>query len=76
MELKADGVGDLYFAGHHEKFSSSETGVEAPALIDAIMSKKCAVSAILTYGDKANLLEIKEQAGKKFPASQPQPAGL
>jgi hypothetical protein len=59
-----------------KNFLLRKTGVEAPALIDAIMSKKCAVSAILTYGDKANLLEIKEQAGKKFPAPQPQPAGL
>jgi hypothetical protein len=44
----------------------AKTGREAPALVDFIMSKDCPVSASLTDDDKAKLLEIKQDAEKKF----------
>jgi hypothetical protein len=44
----------------------AETGSEAPALVDFIMSKDCPVSASLTDDDKAKLLEIKQLAEKTF----------
>lgn len=48
------------------------TGREAPALVDFIMSKDCPVSAALTDKHKARLLDIKQDAEKKFaPASTP-----
>ena len=37
-----------------------DAGLEAPALIDFIMSKNCPVSAWLTDADKVNLLRIKQ----------------
>jgi hypothetical protein len=40
----------------------AETGHEAPALVDFIMSKACPVSASLTGDDKATLLKIKQDA--------------
>jgi len=40
-------------------------GLEAPALIDFIMSKDCPISASLTDADKAKLLRIKQDAIKK-----------
>jgi Pentapeptide repeats (8 copies) len=40
----------------------AETGREAPALVDFIMSKDCPVSASLTDDDKAKLLKIKQAA--------------
>jgi uncharacterized protein YjbI with pentapeptide repeats len=43
----------------------SETGPEAPALIDFIMSKDCPASASLTEEDKAKLLRIKQEAIKR-----------
>jgi hypothetical protein len=43
------------------------TGREAPALIDVIMSKDCPVSAALTDDDNASLLQLKQDAEKKFP---------
>ena len=46
----------------------TETGREAPALVDFIISKDCPVSASLTVDDKAKLLKIKQNAEKKFPA--------
>jgi hypothetical protein len=36
------------------------TGREAPALVDFIMSKDCPLSASLTDADRAKLLEIKQ----------------
>jgi uncharacterized protein YjbI with pentapeptide repeats len=39
-------------------------GVNAPPLVDFIMSKDCPVSALLTDGDKTRLLTIKQQAEK------------
>jgi uncharacterized protein YjbI with pentapeptide repeats len=39
-------------------------GPDAPALIDFIMSKDCPVSTALTDSDRANLLQIKQQAEK------------
>lgn len=47
------------------------TGLEAPALVDFIMSKVCPVSTELTDDDKANLLKIKQHAEQK---SAPPPA--
>jgi hypothetical protein len=44
----------------------AETGREAPALVDFIMSEKCPVSTSLTDDDKAKLLKIKQTAEKKF----------
>jgi len=41
---------------------------EAPALVDYIMSKDCPVSTSLTDDDKAKLLQIKQDAEKKFPS--------
>jgi uncharacterized protein YjbI with pentapeptide repeats len=40
----------------------AETGREAPALVDFIMSKDCPVSAALTGDDRAKLLKIKQDA--------------
>jgi uncharacterized protein YjbI with pentapeptide repeats len=40
----------------------NETGPEAPALIDFIMSRDCPVSAALTDAEKARLLQIKRDA--------------
>jgi len=45
----------------------AETGHEAPALVDFIMSKDCPVSTSLTDDDKAKLLKIKQAAEKNFP---------
>ena len=36
-----------------------ETGSEAKALVEHVMSDKCPVSGQLTDGDKATLLEVK-----------------
>jgi hypothetical protein len=44
----------------------ANTGHEAPALVDFIVSKDCPVSASLTANDKAGLLEIKQNAEKNF----------
>jgi uncharacterized protein YjbI with pentapeptide repeats len=43
----------------------AETGREAPALVNFIMSNDCPVSASLTSDDKAMLLEIKQKAEKE-----------
>jgi hypothetical protein len=43
-----------------------DTGREAPALVDFIMSKDCPVSAALPGDDKENLLAIKQYAEKRF----------
>ena len=40
----------------------AQTGREAPALVDFVMSKDCPVSASLTDDDKAKLLRIKKVA--------------
>ena len=45
----------------------ADTGREASALVEFIMSKDCPVSAALTDDDKAKLLKIKQDAEKKFP---------
>jgi hypothetical protein len=50
----------------------ADTGREAPALVDFIMSKDCPVSAALTGDDKARLLEIKQYAEKEFAPQAPQ----
>jgi uncharacterized protein YjbI with pentapeptide repeats len=42
-------------------------GREASALVDFIMSKDCPVSAALTDDDNASLLQLKQDAEKKFP---------
>jgi len=44
----------------------SATGLEAPLLVNFIMSKDCPVSAALTEDDKAKLLEIKEEVEKRI----------
>jgi hypothetical protein len=44
----------------------AETGREAPALVDFVLSKDCPVSTALTGDDKAKLLKIKQDAEKKF----------
>ena len=43
----------------------SDTGPNAPALVDFIMSDKCPVSAALTEDDKSRLRAIKREAEKK-----------
>ena len=59
---------DSNFAWHNPyRDRLAETGREAPALVDFIMSKDCPVSASLTDEDKAKLLKIKQDAEKKFP---------
>jgi hypothetical protein len=40
----------------------AETGREAPALVDFIVSEDCPISAALTEDDKANLLKVKQDA--------------
>jgi uncharacterized protein YjbI with pentapeptide repeats len=45
----------------------ADTGREAPALVDFIMSNACPVSTSLTDDDKAKLLKIKQDAEKEFP---------
>jgi uncharacterized protein YjbI with pentapeptide repeats len=40
----------------------ADTGREAPAVVDSIMSNDCPVSASLTEDDKARLLEIKQSS--------------
>jgi hypothetical protein len=47
-----------------------ETGREAPALVDFIMSKDCPVSASLTANNNTELLKIKQDAEKNFPPPQ------
>lgn len=42
----------------------NETGSEAPALVDSILSKDCLVSSTLTDPDRAKLLLIKQAATK------------
>jgi hypothetical protein len=44
-----------------------ETGPNVPALVESVMRKDCPVSASLTDDDKAKLLNIKQDAEKKFP---------
>jgi hypothetical protein len=44
----------------------ADTGREAPALVDHIMSKNCPVSAALTDDDKAKLLQFKQFAEKRL----------
>ena len=56
--------GLLRGARYHESRLEA-AGVEAPALVDFIMSKDCPVSAALTDADKAELLRIRQDALKK-----------
>ena len=44
----------------------TETGPEAPALVDFIKSEKCPASTSMTDDDKVKLLQIKQEAAKKF----------
>ncbi len=52
----------------------AETGPEAPALLDFIMSKDCPVSVSLTDVDKADLLRIKQADLRSREASGPRHA--
>ncbi len=51
----------------------SDTGAEAPALIDFIVSPACPASAKLTEDDRAALLEIKIKAPKASPGARSPP---
>jgi uncharacterized protein YjbI with pentapeptide repeats len=64
-ENDADAIHILRGISKSERLA--ETGREAPALVDVIMSKDCPVSTALTDDDKARLLKIKRDAEKKLP---------
>jgi uncharacterized protein YjbI with pentapeptide repeats len=52
------------------RYQIGTTGPEAPALVDFIMSKDCAVSASLTDADKAKLFRVKQTAIERAKAQQ------
>ena len=76
QELLCDGGADAnqILRGVSRNHRLEDTGPNAPALIDFIMSDKCPVSAALTGDDKSRLLRIKQEAQKNYPPPAPAPA--